>query len=253
VACLDGQIHIVDLNGTAERFWPRSVWSPDTWRTGALRGGAALIDIDGDACAEIVQGSDNGTIHVWNGSGEEQAGWPVAFGFGANSSPIVAPFAPAAGSGSSAETFQLLISDQAGFATLILTDWPARELRPGEMWRPDIESGRTRCYPSALIPASQTVSALIDGKSVRFTPNPVVGSQGWLRVRMGRPGTLRLRMRDTSGREVWERLYRPIAGTDGDRLEMDLSDLAPGLYVVQIIAESDGETERLLRKLAIVR
>lgn len=251
--CVDGRIHIVNLQGDPERFWPRSIWHPDVTPSGELRSGPVLFDTDGDGAAEIVQGSADGTIHVLSYSGDEATGWPAVGGFTSMSSPILAAFPSASGRGGDTATFQIMTADEAGFVTLLATSWPEREMRPGEMWRADGESGRTRFYPAALVPQPQAVAELIDEGSVEFTPNPVVGGQGWLRVRMGRPGTLEVRLRDTSGQQVWQRTFRPTVGTDGDRLPLDLESLAPGLYVAQISAEASGQREQLLRKLAIIR
>jgi hypothetical protein len=52
---------------------------------------------------------------------------------------------------------------------------------------------------------------------------------------------------------VWRRSFRPAVGWQGDRLELDLSGVNPGLYVAKITARAGSEELSVLRKLALVR
>jgi hypothetical protein len=250
----DGRIHIWNLHGQVELYWPRSVWHPDVTPIGELASGPVLADVTGDGRPEILQGSADGTLHLLTYEGEELAGWPAVVGFAVAGGPIVAPLESAEGRGDlSTGTLGIIAGDELGFVTLLETSFAGRIMLPGEMWRSEINADRTRFYAAELLPQPGGLSELIDAKSVRLTPNPVVGPQGWLRVRMGAAGTLRVRLLDTSGYQVWEETFRPRVGAEGDLLPLDLAGLAPGLYVASITAEAGGRQERILRKLALVR
>lgn len=250
---VDGRVHIWNLRGEPERFWPHSVWHPDVTPSGWLRAGPILLDVTGDGRPEILQGGGDGTLHFLTYEGQPVAGSPLAVGFTVSSGPT--PLAAAPPESPSEARLYLLAADEAGFATVLAPPrlLAAREAVAGEMWRSAVDEGRTRCYPVRLQPVARAYAGLLDHASVQLTPNPVDGAYGWLRVRMGESGSLRVRLLDTSGHQVWEEVYHPVVGEEGDLLRMDLRDLAPGLYVAQITAQAAGKQERLLRKLAIVR
>jgi hypothetical protein len=241
----DGQVHMLDLHGHPEAHWPRSVWHPDEWFLGPIRSGPALADLTGDGRPEILQGCADGTLHAFDANAKEIVGWPALVGYSVTSGPTVAQLGEEGG-------LQIVVGDYEGFVTILRTSARADSMAPGEMWA-GTDPRRQHLYPRELVPETQTLSALLDEDSVLFTPNPVEGSEGWLRVRMGRSGQLTVRLFDTSGRQVWEQEFTPEAGPQGDVLRLDLSQLAPGLYVSRIMAEEGGERVDLVRKLAIVR
>ncbi|MBD3236189.1 MAG: hypothetical protein GF330_05775 [Candidatus Eisenbacteria bacterium] len=250
---IDGRIHVWSLDGEAERFWPRSIWHPDVAPFGALGAGPLLLDMDDDGRPEILQGGGDGTLHILDADGDPLAGSPLAVGFTVTSGPVPLIVPRSDRPGESA--IYLLAADEAGFATILHPPrlLPARAPRAGEMWRSDVDAGRTRCYPARWQPEMRAFAGLLDGDYLRLTPNPVDERYAWLRVRMGERGSLRVRLRDTSGHQVWEKLYHPAAGQAGDLLRLDLGALASGLYVAQIEAAAGGHVQRELRKLAIVR
>lgn len=53
--------------------WPRRL-------SGSIEGSPALADIDGDGRWEVVIASSDGVVHVFDGSGQELAGWPQHVG-----------------------------------------------------------------------------------------------------------------------------------------------------------------------------
>ncbi len=242
-----GQIHLFQLDGNQEIGWPRSVWHPDARVLGAVRSGPMFADLNGDGRIEIVQGSADGSLHAWSAAGKGIDGYPVVVGYGIRSGPILAPLgadgAPA-----------LLAADEEGFVTVIRTGLGPRSAGPGEMWSATGDASRSFLYPRALIPAPQGYAALLDRDALVFTPNPVEGGEGALRLRMGRPGTLQIRLFDTAGHKVWDRRFDDVAvGQGGDVLALDLSAVSPGLYVAKITARGDGDEVSVLRKLAIIR
>jgi hypothetical protein len=245
---VDGQVHVLDFAGRAELGWPRSVWHPDVAPRGSLRTGPILVDIEdpADGRPEVLQGSVDGTVHIFDAAGEEVPGWPAQVGFATTAGPIVAPLEEDGG-------LQILTADAQGFVTILKTGWPQRAMLPGEMWSSHIDAGRQRCYPRSLRPEVGELSGLLDLSSLNFTPNPVVGEEGYLRVRMGRSGVLSVELFDTSGQDVWRRSFRPAVGWQGDRLALDLSGIDPGLYVAKITARAGSEELSVLRKLALVR
>ncbi len=242
-----GEVHLVEMAGRPAMGWPRSVWHPDAAIVGAVRSGPMFADLNGDDIPEILQGSADGSLHAWSADGEEITGYPVVVGYGIRSGPILAPLGPGG-------ALRLLAADEEGFATVIRTGLEARPMAAGEMWLATCDTRRSFFYPNSLVPAPLGYDGLLDENALVFTPNPVEGSEGALRVRMGRPGNLEIRLYDTSGHQVWDRFYDDVVvGQEGDVIPLDLSDVAPGLYVARISARGGGEEVSVLRKLAVVR
>ncbi len=252
VVCADagGNVHVYDLQGRPEARWPRSVWHPDTPRPKAVRSGPVLIDLHpapaGDGVPEIVQADGHGALHAFDARGNPIPGWPRAAGYAVTGGPLFAPLGPDGG-------LQIVAGDLDGFVTVLETEYGGRDPLPGEGWGPQTDCGHTGFYASSRLPAPAVVGGLLDTSTLVFTPNPVLGAEGLLRVKMGRPGSLAVQLYDTSGQRVWEKQYRPEAGEQGDVLPLDLSGVAPGLYVAKIVARADGEALAVMRKLAIVR
>ncbi|MFH1145057.1 MAG: hypothetical protein V1774_10985 [Candidatus Eisenbacteria bacterium] len=242
----EGWVHLYTLAGDSEPRWPRSVWHPDGWAFGRVLAGPVIADVTDDGVPEILQGSADGIIHALMGGGEEVAGWPLAAGFSISTGPLVAATGAEGG-------LQLLAADAAGFATILDIGLPAREISAGEMWRGDGDEARTYCFPRERRTDPVIWSGLWDESSLLFAPNPIVGTQGALRVRMGVAGTLRLRLFDTSGQRVWEGSHEVGDVTQPVVWELDLAGVAPGLYVAAVAAEGDGESREVIRKLAVVR
>ncbi len=252
IACTNtaGEIYLFDLEGRAEAHWPRSVWHPDTPRRKAVRTGPVLIDLapspGGDGSPEIVQACGHGSLHAFNADAEEIVGWPRAAGYAISGGPVFAGVGPGG-------DLQIVAGDIDGFVTVLETEFAGREPMPGEQWGPQADPGHSGLYPAELLPAPAAADGLLDIDGLVFTPNPVMGSEGLLRVKMGRAGSLTVNLYDASGQRVWKREYQPEPGEQGDVLALDLSGVAPGLYVAKVIARGDGEELSVLRKLAVVR
>jgi M6 family metalloprotease-like protein len=244
---VSGLVHLYTLAGEEEAHWPRSVWHPDLWAFGKLASGPVIADVTGDGVAEIIQGSADGVLHAFEGErGGEVSGWPLAAGFPVSSGPLIAPTGPGG-------RLQLVTADATGFAALLEIGLPARAIGRGEMWRSDGDPTRSHCFPRERRTDPQLLSGLWDEGSLIFTPNPIVGSAGALRVRMGTAGTLRLKLFDASGERVWEGTHSVTDVTQPVVWDLDLKDVAPGLYVARIAAEGNGASRQVLRKLAVVK
>jgi len=246
----EGMVHMLDLEGREEPYWPVSVWHPDAWRFGSARSGPVLADIHpvpgGDGWPEVLQGSADGTLHAFNAMGEETEGWPWLVGYSVAAGPVVAPLADEAG-------LQITAADALGFITVLKAGLSSREMQPGEMWSSRTGMGADHFYAADWLTEPAEWSGLLDLETLHFTPNPARGTQAYLRTRMGVEGRLRVQLYDTSGHRVWEGDFQPDAGAQGDVLELNLADVAPGLYVARITATGAGEELNVQRKLALVR
>lgn len=243
----DGQVHLFTFAGFEEAHWPRSVWHPDRAPFGRVLAGATIADVTGDGVPEVLQGSGDGIAHAFRGEGgEEVSGWPLALGFSVSAGPIIAPFEQGG-------RLQLLAADATGFAALLEIGQPARPIGKGEMWRADGDPARSHCFPRERRTEPVMYAGLWDESSLIFSPNPVVGGSGALRVHMGEPGTLRVKLFDTHGQKVWEgaRVVEDVA--QPVVWELDLSDVAPGLYVARVTGQGGGQSKEVVRKLAVVR
>ncbi len=147
-----------------------------------------------------------------------------------------------------------MAADDEGFVTVIRTGLGDSGWGPGEMWQSTCDASRTFFYQRQYVPEPVGWSGLLDEEQLIFTPNPVRGRQGALRLRMGRSGTVQVRLFDTSGQQVWEETFDDVAtGMEGDLVNLDLADVAPGLYVAKITARGGGDEINVMRKLAVVR
>ena len=242
----DGRVHLFMPGGDPEAYWPRSVWHPDRGAFGRVLSGAVFADVTGDSVPEVLQGSADGMLHAFQANGREVSGWPLAAGFSIAAGPWVVPTGRDG-------ALELLAADATGFTTILDIGLPSRGIGTGEMWRPDGGPERAHRFPRERLGEPRVYAGLWDENSLLFTPNPVVGEQGALRVRMGSPGTLSMRLFDTSGQRVWQGEL-PVADVSQPVVwDLDLKELAPGLYVARISAEGGGESRRVIRKLAVVR
>lgn len=242
-----GDIHLLSLEGREEAGWPRSVWHADETFRSAVRSGPMIADLNGDGRPEIIQGSADGTLHAFDIGGEEIDGYPALVGYGILSGPGLHALGPQGEA-------RFLAADDEGFVTVIRTGLGDSGWGPGEMWQSTCDASRTFFYQRQYVPEPVGWSGLLDEEQLIFTPNPVRGRQGALRLRMGRSGTVQVRLFDTSGQQVWEETFDDVAtGMEGDLVNLDLADVAPGLYVAKITARGGGDEINVMRKLAVVR
>ena len=77
-ATMDGNVHVVNHDGTAVPGWPIDVGAVP------IDGPVAVGDLDDDGSKEIVAGTADGWVHVFQPDGTPTAGWPVNLGTGAD-------------------------------------------------------------------------------------------------------------------------------------------------------------------------
>jgi hypothetical protein len=86
----EGFLHVLDLNGQERTGFPVRTLGPKTGPTPtphppggnvySIEASPAVADIDGDGRFEIVVGSWDGRMYVWDDTGQLLPGWPVEVG-----------------------------------------------------------------------------------------------------------------------------------------------------------------------------
>jgi hypothetical protein len=247
-----GDLELWDLAGSQEPHWPRSLWHPDAGRRPPCMTGPRLWDLDGDGTIELIQMRGDGMIVVIDNDGRPARSWPYATGSFAADGPVhmLAPdgnerwYAADAVSDSLTALTGLALMGATG-----ATQDEALGCFPGPRGGP----GRTGVYPASLVPTPKTAAAFFDPRSLILHPNPVLGDVLKIRYVLGERATISLEAIDLSGSIAGRTQWEGHPGAGGETHGWDVSNLAPGVYVIRMSIRGSAEEKLLMRKIAIVR
>lgn len=251
-----GDVHLWDLSGASEPGWPRSLWEPDRFRRPEGKSGPRIWDLGVDGDLELVVMRGDGILMALGFDGEAEAGWPFATGANAASGPIrlVSPSGKSLWYATNALNDSLIAL--SGIPPARFAD-PIDEAVLGTYPGPGVDRSRSGIYPGALAPIPRGADEFLSEASVIFHPNPVKGDRLRIRYVLGGTASMRCTAYDLSGRRVAATEWTGQAGAGGDLHEWDLADLAPGVYVMRLDVngegEAAGESRSLTRTVAVVR
>ena len=218
-------------------------------RTGdslTLQSSISIGDLDNDGSPDILIGSLNNRIYGYNYKGEKLAGFPLSCGGKTYSTPGIINL-------DDDENVEIIAS--ADYSGIYIWELPSTYNSKNITWpylRRSIKHNAV--YPDSLLPPLQkeTSNKLITKSSFYIYPNPIVGSKATVRYTLGdKVDRVTLRIFNIAGNELKEINGKKDIG-DNDN-EVDLWDIAPGVYVCQIVVEKNGEKVQFYKKFAIVK
>ncbi|MEO0557521.1 MAG: choice-of-anchor B family protein [Bacteroidota bacterium] len=113
----------------------------------------------------------------------------------------------------------------------------------GKLIVSDMQSGLFVIAPEAAAVADDASPEATDA-ALTVAPNPS-RSQTALSIQLEEPAPVRLSVFDVRGRELRVLLDEPV-GTDRQRVDLDTSRLAPGVYVVRLVVDGQAPISQML-------
>ena len=236
------QIWAWNYNGTPVTNFPITISLTDP--VGTVRSSPVLGDMDGDGSVDIVCGTPQGLLVVYDRFGESLEGWPLAGSGAVNASPALVDLD---GDGD----IELLAGDEAGWMNVWdLAAQPALDLLPWPTWGHDV--WHTGGYPQEFLPPLPAAGDLMPKASVYNYPNPTRGENTTIRYSLGQEAEVEIRIYDLSGDLVDEFSGTGYAHTENE-VDWGLAGVASGVYICRVEARGSGSTQTVFCKIAVVK
>ncbi len=234
------RIYAFDKNGALLNGFPF-----DSGDSLGIQSSITLGDLDDDENIDILVGSLNNRIYAYNYRGENLAGFPLSCGGNAYSTPSIVNLD---------NDTKLEIVAAADNSGIYAWELPSTYREKNVTWpfiRRDIKHNAV--YPDSLLPDKiQILQDLISKKSFYIYPNPIIGSKGTIRYKLGEDiERVSLTIFNVAGDIMREFLGKNEQGYNEN--EVNLWDIAPGIYICQIVVEKGKEKATHNKKFAIVK
>jgi M6 family metalloprotease-like protein len=234
------RIYGFDKNGALLNNFPI-----ETGDSLGLQSSIVLGDIDNDRMIDILAGSLNNKIYGYNHNGEKLAGFPLSTGGLVYSTPTIVDL-------DNDNIVEIIAAaDYSGiYAWKLPSDFnPNRVLWP--QFRRD--SKHNAVYPDSLLPVDvETIHKTISEKNFYIYPNPVIGSKATIRYKLSRDiEKVTLKIFNIAGDMIKELNGSKNEGYNDNQI--NLWDIAPGIYICQIIVEKNNKRTVFNKKFAIVK
>jgi len=242
----DARVHVFSWNGARRIGWP--VQLPPRIDREAIAGETPLVvDIDGEAGAEVVVGIRDGRIMAYRADGRALAGWPYGAGEPFQYTPAIAAVPRAGGEG---PVLAVLSAPYDGFlyGLPLGDDAPAGAIQWGGI-------GRDGAHSGGIAPAADPApigGALLAAAETFAYPNPAHGAATSIRYRLGRPGRVAMKIYDLSG-ELIEETPQESRPAGDNEYHWDLSRVASGVYLCKLEVDDGEEAASTLLKIAVMR
>jgi len=242
----DARVHIFSWNGARRIGWP--VQLPPRIDREAIAGETPLVvDIDGDALAEVVVGIRDGRLMAYRADGKPLAGWPYGAGEPFQYTPAIAAVAPTVGA---EPVLAVLTAPYDGFlyGLPLGDDAPVGAIQWGGIGRDGAHSGGI----AALADPRPIGGALLATAETFAYPNPAHGAETSIRYRLGRAGRVAMKIYDLSGELIAETPQESRPAGDNE-YHWDLSRVASGVYLCKLEVDDGEEAASTLLKIAVMR
>jgi hypothetical protein len=239
-----GLVNVLAMDGSREPYWPADVWSPDSERPAPLTAPPLVLPPTAERVGLLFQPRPRGEIAVLSHEGKPLFGWPQTLGFDVSALWL--------GDLEGDDDLEVVAGDTRGFVTVL--DVPLDWTDVRGTWSLTTGSPqRARFLDGGMIPEPIDVPTQLTDGSIRIYPNPIRGREALLDIPITVPAKIRLEAVDAEGRQVREWEWTTTGGPDGERLPVNVADLAPGFYLCRVFVEGGETSFSTLKKIAVVR
>lgn len=234
------KIYAFDKNGSLLNGFPITPGDSLSFQSSITIG-----DLDNDGMLDILIGSLNSRIYGYNYKGEKLAGFPLSCGGEAYSTPSIVNL-------DNDENLEIIAAaDNSG---IYAWELPSQYIAEKITWpfiRRDVKHNAV--YPDSLLPQKKVVlQDLISKKSFYIYPNPIVGSEATIRYMLGEGiDGVSLKIFNVAGDKLKEFSGKKKQGYNDN--EVNLWDIAPGVYICQVVVEKGKKRVHYNKKFAIVK
>ena len=234
------RLYAFDKNGALLNGFPI-----DSGDSLSFQSSITLADVDDDDMIDILIGSLNNRIYGFNYRGEKLAGFPLSCGGSAYSTPCIVNLD---------DDTNIEIVAAADNSGIYAWDIPAQYSEENVTWpflRRDIKHNAV--YPDSLLPENTRVlQNIISENSFYIYPNPIIGNTGTIRYELGENiDRVSLKIYNVAGNILKEFDGKKDQGYNDNNV--NLWDIAPGVYICQVIAQRGTERIVYNKKFAIIK
>jgi M6 family metalloprotease-like protein len=234
------RIYAFDKNGSLLNNFP--VETEDSFD---IQSSFALGDINEDGTPDMLLGSINKKICAYNYRGEKLAGFPLSCGGEAFSTPCIVNLDD--------DNYLEIVAatDYSGiYAWELPCTYDAGNI-PWPFFRMDVR--HNALYPDSLLPTTTKIlQGLIDERSFYVYPNPIVGNHATIRYELGdNIDMVSFNIFNVAGDILREFNGKTSQGFNEN--EINVWDIAPGVYICQVIVERGADRVVYNKKFAIVK
>jgi len=208
-------------------------------------GPLGVADLTGDGIPEIILGNLKGELWVFFMNGHPLSGFPKSVGGSVRTTPLAFDM-----DGDGLQ--ELMVVSDSG----VISVWDTPAVAPDKEigWRMDrFDLRRSNLWSRENLPDLVPVRPGLITSFYNY-PNPTEGGNTTFRFRLSRPSRVNLDFFTLNGIPVFS-TTRDCPGPEVSEIGVDVSNLAPGVYICRLKAVSgdSGEAETKFCKMAVTR
>ncbi|MCP4584116.1 MAG: T9SS type A sorting domain-containing protein, partial [candidate division Zixibacteria bacterium] len=235
-------VSIVSSNGILMAEWPNEFDQYTNHSLEPLTASPVVADIDNDNDLEILLATWDQNIQAWHHDGTPVDRFPLALGGDVGATPMIFNM-------DGDPYLELVATCDDGY--FYAWEMPSEtDNMPWPQYRQNF-SLNGQLSNDYLLPELNEEGILIK-ESVYVYPNPAKNSNPKFRYRIGQPAGVRIKIYDVSGDLVAELIGTAYEHIDNE-VEWDISDIAGGIYLAQVYAQSGLTKTHKTVKVAITK